>query len=188
MSLYDLTWFLLRLFLSLNMRSSMKQQLIFTVCYTLGPVLSALPHVILTINLQDTTSTPFYRWGTWSSERVSDCSTLPCMWQSLNSPGARAQLPGNSCSSHKQVSWAPCCNCQPTSPPPWGRRWSARRTRPRWSTRLGGPQPAGGSSGLAGNSAAAGSRSLLWCSTCVLEHKTSDGFSTGRTCFNYHYR
>ena len=186
MSLYDHTWFLLRLLLSLNVSSSMKSQLIFTVCYMLGPGLSALPRINLTINPQDTMSTPFYRDPNEVPRRAVT-APHPRARRSLESPAqGRAAWPPQP--SYKQASWVPCWDCPPTSPPLWGRRWSARRTRPQWSTRPGGPRLAGGSSGLSGSSAGAGSRSPLWCSAWVLEQKASGGFSTGRTCSNSHYR
>lgn len=164
----------------------MKSQLIFTVCYILGPRLSALPHINLTTNPQHTMSTPFYQDLNEVQRRAVTAPHPVC--GGASSHLRRAELPGHHSPSYKQGSWVSCCDCPPTSPPLWGRRWSVRRTRPQWSTRPGGPQPAGGSSGLSGSSAGAGSHSPLWCSAWVLEQNTSGCFSTGRTFSNSHYR
>lgn len=64
----------------------MKLQLIFTVCYMLGPGLSALPHINLTINPQDTMSTPFYQDPN-EVQRRAVTAPHPRVRRSLESPG-----------------------------------------------------------------------------------------------------
>ena len=71
----------------------MKSQLIFTVCYILGPRLRALPHINLTINPQDTMSTPFYQDLNEVQRRAVTAPHPRVQW-SLESPAqSRAAWP-----------------------------------------------------------------------------------------------
>ena len=80
----------------------MKSQLIFTMCYILSPRLRALPHINLTINPQDTMSTPFYQDLNEVQRRAVMLHTPVC--SGASSHLHRAELPGHHSTAYKQAS------------------------------------------------------------------------------------
>lgn len=70
------------------------------MCYILSPRLGALPHINLTINPQDTMSTPFYQDLNEVQRRAM---TLP-VCGGASSHLHRAELPGHHSTAYKQAS------------------------------------------------------------------------------------